>query len=75
MFDGSHRSARNIGARTPTREARVNDDHAGRNFTARVPNESWLADITGKRTMQSNLFVCSIKDVSFDRIVRYSNDS
>jgi putative transposase len=53
----------------------VHDDLVGRDFTADIPNELWLADITEHRTGEGKLYLCAIKDVFSNRIVGYSIDS
>ena len=52
----------------------VHDDLVER-FTADVPNQLWLSDITGHRTGEGKLYLCAIKDVFSNRIVGYSIDS
>ena len=44
-------------------------------FTADVPNQLWLTDITEHRTGEGKLYLCAIKDVYSNRIVGYSIDS
>ena len=44
-------------------------------FTAAVPNELWLSDITEHWTGEGKLYVCAVKDVYSNRIVGYSIDS
>jgi len=41
-------------------------------FTANVPNELWLTDITEHWTGEGKLYLCAIKDVHSNRIVGYS---
>ena len=53
----------------------VHDDHVGRNFTASVANQVWLADIAEHRTSEGKLCVCAIKEFFSKRIVWYSSDS
>ncbi|GAA1913071.1 hypothetical protein GCM10009815_04910 [Nocardioides marmoribigeumensis] len=53
----------------------VHDDLVERDFTAEVPNELWLTDITEHRTAEGKLYLCAIKDVFSNRIVGYSIDS
>ena len=53
-------------------------DNKGRTrheFTARGPNQLWLADITEHWTGEGKLYVCAVKDVYSNRIVGYSIDS
>ena len=50
----------------------VHDDLVRRDFTADVPNQLWLADITEHRTGEGKLYLCAIKDVFSNRIVGYS---
>jgi putative transposase len=50
----------------------VHDDLVERDFTADVPNELWLADITEHKTDEGKLYLCAIKDVFSNRIVGYS---
>ncbi len=50
----------------------VHDDHVGRVFTATIPNELWLTDITEHRTAEGKLYLCAVKDVFSNRIVGYS---
>ncbi len=52
----------------------VHDDLVNRDFSAEVPNELWLGDITEHRTREGKLYVCAIKDVFSNRIVGYSID-
>ena len=44
-------------------------------FTADVPNQRWLTDITEHKTAEGKLYLCAIKDVHSNRIVGYSIDS
>lgn len=44
-------------------------------FTAPSADELWLTDITEHRTDEGKLYLCAIKDVWSNRIVRYSIDS
>lgn len=53
----------------------VHDDLVKRDFTADVPNQLWLSDITEHRTGEGKLYVCAIKDVFSNGIVGYSIDS
>lgn len=53
----------------------VHDDLVKRDFTAKVPNQLWLADITEHPTGEGKLYLCAIKDVYSNRIVGYSIDS
>jgi putative transposase len=53
----------------------VHDDLVRRDFTALVPNQLWLADITEHRTAEGKLYLCAVKDVYSNRIVGYSIDS
>jgi transposase InsO family protein len=53
----------------------VHDDLVRRNFTAEMPNQLWLADITEHRTGEGKLYLCAVKDVYSNRIVGYSIDS
>jgi putative transposase len=41
-------------------------------FTARRPNELWLADVTEHRAAEGKLYLCAIKDVYSNRIIVYS---
>jgi putative transposase len=50
----------------------VHDDLVERDFTADVPNELWLADITEHKTDEGKLYLCAIKEVFSNRIVGYS---
>jgi putative transposase len=50
----------------------VHDDLVQRDFTAEVPNQLWLADITEHWTSEGKLYLCAIKDVFSNRIVGYS---
>jgi transposase InsO family protein len=52
----------------------VHDDLVLRDFTARAPNQLWLADITEHRTSEGKLYLCTVKDVFSNRIVGYSID-
>ena len=53
----------------------VHDDLVRRQFTADVPDEVWLADITEHHTGEGTLYLCAIKDLHSNRIVGYSIDS
>ena len=53
----------------------VHDDLVQRQFSAQVPNQVWLTDITEHRTDEGKLYLCAIKDVYSNRIVGYSIDS
>ena len=53
----------------------VHDDLVQRDFTADVPNQLWLGDITEHQTGEGKLYVCAFKDVFSNRIVGYSIDS
>ncbi len=53
----------------------VHDDLVERDFTASVPNELWLTDITEHRTTEGKLYCCVVKDVFSNRIVGYATDS
>jgi len=53
----------------------VHDDLVRRDFTAQVPNQLWLADITEHRTAEGKVYLCAVKDVYSNRIVGYSIDS
>jgi putative transposase len=55
----------------------VSDQHGvtRHEFTARRPNELWLADITEHRTGEGKLYLCAVKDVYSNRIIGYSIDS
>jgi transposase InsO family protein len=50
------------------------DDLVRRDFTARGPNEKWVADITEHPTAQGKLYVCAIKDLWSNRIVGWAID-
>ncbi len=53
-------------------------DEKGRvrhDFTATMPNEKWLTDITEHRTSEGKLYLCAIKDCYSNKIVGYSIDS
>lgn len=60
----------------------VHDDHCavldedGRvlrhEFTAAVPNQLWLTDITEHTTAEGKLYLCAVKDVFSNKIVGYS---
>ena len=41
----------------------VHDDLVRRDFTAQVPNQLWLADITEHWTGEGKLYLCAVKDV------------
>jgi putative transposase len=43
----------------------VHDDLVRRDFTALVPNQLWLADITEHKTSEGKLYLCAVKDVYF----------
>lgn len=53
----------------------VHDDRVQRDFTAAVPNQLWLTDITEHPTGEGKLYPCAVKDVFSGRIVGYSIDS
>ncbi|HEX5540027.1 MAG TPA: IS3 family transposase [Micromonospora sp.] len=53
----------------------VHDDLVLRDFTAKRPNQLWLADITEHHTGEGKLYLCAIKDVFSNRIVGYCIDS
>jgi transposase InsO family protein len=53
----------------------VHDDLVERHFSALVPNELWLTDITEHRTGEGKLYCCVVKDVWSNRIVGYTTDS
>jgi len=53
----------------------VHDDLVKRDFSASVPNELWLTDITEHRTGEGKLYCCVVKDVFSNRIVGYATDS
>lgn len=53
----------------------VHDDRVQGDFTATMPNQLWLTDITEHRTNAGKLYLCAIKDVYSNRIVGYSIDS
>ncbi|MCS3843181.1 transposase InsO family protein [Microbacterium sp. AK031] len=44
-------------------------------FTAELPNQLWLTDITEHKTAEGKLYLCAIKDVFGNKIVGYSIDS
>jgi transposase InsO family protein len=50
------------------------DDLVRRDFTARGPNQKWVADITEHPTAQGKLYVCAIKDLWSNRIVGWAID-
>lgn len=53
----------------------VHDDLVQRDFTASVPNECWLTDITEHQTArEGKLYLCAVKDVWSNRIVGYAID-
>ncbi len=43
-------------------------------FTATVPNQVWLSDITEHPTKEGKLYLCAVKDVFSNKIVGYSID-
>jgi putative transposase len=53
----------------------VHNDLIERDFTADVPNQLWLSDITEHSTREGKLYLCAIKDVFSNRIVGYCMDS
>jgi len=53
----------------------VHDDLVLRDFTAAVPNQLWLTDITQHPTAQGKLYLCAVKDACSRRIVGYSIDN
>jgi transposase InsO family protein len=50
----------------------VHDDLVQRVFTASVPDEVWLTDITEHPTAEGKLYCCAVKDLFSNRIVGYS---
>ena len=50
----------------------VHDDRVMHGFAADAPNQLWLSDITEHKTAEGKLYLCAIKDVYSNRIVRYS---
>lgn len=44
-------------------------------FTATIPDEVWLADISEHPTDEGKLYLCAVKDVFSNKIVGYSIDS
>jgi putative transposase len=53
----------------------AHEDLVCRDFSAEVPNELWLADITEHPTGEGKLYLCAVKDVFSNRIVGYSIDT
>jgi putative transposase len=53
----------------------VHDDLVRREFTAAVPNQLWLTDITEHPTGEGKLYLCAVKDACSKRIVGYSIDA
>lgn len=53
----------------------VHEDLVERDFTAGVPDQLWLTDITEHWTDEDKLYLCAIKDACSGRIVGYSIDS
>lgn len=53
----------------------AHDDLVRRDFTARVPNEVWVADITEHATGEGKVYLCAIKDLFSNRIVGWAIDS
>jgi putative transposase len=51
---------------------RVADDLLDRDFTASVPNEKWVCDITYLRTWQGWLYLAAVQDLYSRRIVGWS---
>jgi putative transposase len=51
------------------------EDLVQRRFSASVPNELWLTDITEHWTREGKLYLCAIKDVYSNRIVGWAIDS
>ena len=50
------------------------DDLVRRDFTARGPNQKWVADITEHPTAEGKLYVCAVKDLWSNRIVGWAID-
>lgn len=67
---GKPKTRRGAGPGTPT-----HDDLVRRRFTAEVPNQVWVADITEHRTAEGKLYCCAIKDLCSNRIVGWAIDS
>jgi putative transposase len=65
----SHSKKRGIGRK---RGPPVHDDLVNRDFTAELPNQLWLTDITEHRTGEGKLYLCAVKDACTNRIVGYS---
>ncbi len=53
----------------------VHEDLVERDFTAGVPDQLWLTDITEHWTDEGKLYLCAIKDACSARIVGYGIDS
>jgi putative transposase len=53
----------------------VHDDLVERDFTADLPDQLWLTDITEHWTDEGKLYSCAFKDACSGRIVGYSIDS
>ena len=53
----------------------VHDDLVKRAFSAKAPNQLWLADITEHSTAEGKLYLCAVKDAYSGRIVGYSIQS
>ncbi|MCW2787651.1 MAG: Integrase core domain [Marmoricola sp.] len=52
--------------------APAHDDLVRRDFSATMPNQVWLVDITEHPTGEGKLYMCAIKDLCSNRIVGYS---
>lgn len=53
----------------------AHDDLVRRKFTADVPNEIWVADLTEHRTAEGKVYLCAIKDLFSNRIVGWAIDT
>jgi transposase InsO family protein len=45
-----------------------------RKFSADVPNEIWVADLTEHRTAEGKVYLCAIKDLFSNRVVGWAID-
>jgi putative transposase len=50
------------------------EDLVRRDFTARAPNQKWVADITEHPTAEGKVYLCAIKDLWSNRIVGWAID-
>ena len=71
-IQGTGKGQRRVRTTIPDRRAPAAPDRLGRDFTARRPNEMWVADITYIPTHQGWLFLAAVTDCYSRRIVGWS---